>query len=638
MSRTPWFTLGLFALIVAGAALLHAAGIATRAAPAAKTFDVDAADYSFAPNAMAAEAGEDITVNLKNVGQRRHDIVFELDNNRVEASSQIMGGETTSMSFKAPAAPGEYVFYCSVGQHRAMGMEGKLKIAAPTPQPKTFDVDAAEYSFAPNALAAKTDEDITVNLKNVGQRRHDIVFELDNNRVEASSQIMGGETTSMSFKAPAAPGEYVFYCSVGQHRAMGMEGKLTITGLLPLTTITGLNNPHGLSAGPDGSLLVGEGGTGVPQPGMFAPGNADGRVQRISLADDADRTVVIADLTNSIDPGGGIVGANHALRWGAGGPATGTASVVLVAQSGGPGQAQPEDAAKILKVEGGQSTVLADPLDFERKHNPGGETGETGIDSNPWRLVPGPGGMIYIPDAGANDVLKMDPATGELSTYAVFGLINDNDPTPTGMAFDPGRPGVAYVAQLAFAVPPAPVGQIRRLEDKNEDGDALDEGENTVLVDGLLTPTDLAFGPGGYLFVTEIAPSTLGRIDPACLAAAMPCQAADARTVVTSELFGASGLAFDAAGNALVATNDALPPGRPSANASNQIRRLPAASLVPEVPPTATPATPAPTTPTPATATPTTPAGPTTTPEITPTPGGKRFIFLPLAVLRESLR
>jgi plastocyanin len=635
MNRTPWFTLGM---IAAGAALI-ATGLATQAAPQAKTIDVDASEYKFVPGAMDAESGESLTINLKNVGARPHDIVFELDGARVERTSVIMGGQAEGITFLAPAAIGEYVFYCSVGQHRSLGMEGKLTVTN-----AAVTIDAADYSFTPNQIEATTGADITVNLKNVGARLHDIVFELDNSRVEASSQIMGGQATTMTFKAPAVVGEYVFYCSVGQHRALGMEGKLKITGgaVLPLTPITDLNNPHGLSTNPDGTILVSEGGTGEPKPGMFTPGNADGRVQSITLADATERTLIIENMTNSIDPGAGIVGANHAIRWGLSGPATGTASVVLVAQSGGPGQARPEDAAKILKVADGQTSVLADPLDYERTNNPGGEPEAAGIDSNPWRLIPGPDNMIYIPDAGANDVLKLDPSTGALSTYAIFATINGNDAIPTGMAFDPARPGVSYVAQLAFAMPPAPSGQIRRLEDKNSDGDALDEGENTLLVDGLLNPTDLAFSPSGHLFVTEIAASTLGRIDPTCLTAATPCQATAARTVVAADLYGASALAFDASGNALVATNATLPSGGTSTNASNQITRLPASSLIPGVEPTSTPATATPATATPDPATPTpTRQEPTPTQQATPTPTpindhGK--IYLPMAAKGANLR
>ena len=53
---------------------------------------------------------------------------------------------------------------------------------------------------------------------------------MENGRVAASQRIKGGETDVLGFAAPAEPGEYVFYCSVGNHRSRGMEGKLIVTG------------------------------------------------------------------------------------------------------------------------------------------------------------------------------------------------------------------------------------------------------------------------------------------------------------------------------------------------------------------------------------------------------------------------
>jgi len=38
-----------------------------------------------------------------------------------------------------------------------------------------------------------------------------------------------GHEATIEFVAPLKPGEYVYYCSVPQHRGFGMEGKLTVT-------------------------------------------------------------------------------------------------------------------------------------------------------------------------------------------------------------------------------------------------------------------------------------------------------------------------------------------------------------------------------------------------------------------------
>jgi plastocyanin len=45
----------------------------------------------------------------------------------------------------------------------------------------------------------------------------------------ASDNIGSGETTTFDFTAPLEAGEYVFYCSIGDHRDRGMEGTLSVT-------------------------------------------------------------------------------------------------------------------------------------------------------------------------------------------------------------------------------------------------------------------------------------------------------------------------------------------------------------------------------------------------------------------------
>jgi azurin len=40
--------------------------------------------------------------------------------------------------------------------------------------------------------------------------------------------VGAGETTEVTFKAPTAPGKYVYLCSFPGHYAMGMKGVLTV--------------------------------------------------------------------------------------------------------------------------------------------------------------------------------------------------------------------------------------------------------------------------------------------------------------------------------------------------------------------------------------------------------------------------
>jgi glucose/arabinose dehydrogenase/plastocyanin len=229
------------------------------ATPSGRRVDIKAADYSFAPNTVAAAAGEDLYIVLENIGQRLHDIVFELDGGRVVSSTRITTGQTSSVGFLAPQQPNTYIFYCSVGNHRAMGMEGTLVVGgepqvSPTPTTATtavptiattavpttpttptatpsgrrVDVKAADFTFTPSTITAAEGEDLNFVLENVGQRLHDIVFELDGGRVETSDRVMAGQTTSIDFLAPTTAGRYVYFCSVGNHRAQGMVGTLVV--------------------------------------------------------------------------------------------------------------------------------------------------------------------------------------------------------------------------------------------------------------------------------------------------------------------------------------------------------------------------------------------------------------------------
>ena len=86
-----------------------------------KTFEVDGGNYFFKPNTLSVNKGDTVTINFKNVGGM-HD--FKID--AFNASTQrISTGAQESITFVADKS-GSFEFYCSVGQHRQMGMTGTL--------------------------------------------------------------------------------------------------------------------------------------------------------------------------------------------------------------------------------------------------------------------------------------------------------------------------------------------------------------------------------------------------------------------------------------------------------------------------------------------------------------------------------
>ena len=98
--------------------------------------------------------------------------------------------------------------------------------SSPAGQTQTLAVDSVDFGFElPDGdLAAGTYE---ITLTNTGNATHDLVVERDGEDVAESEQIGPGE--SSTFEVTLEAGDYVFYCSVGNHRQMGMEVPVTVT-------------------------------------------------------------------------------------------------------------------------------------------------------------------------------------------------------------------------------------------------------------------------------------------------------------------------------------------------------------------------------------------------------------------------
>lgn len=88
-----------------------------------------------------------------------------------------------------------------------------------------YTLNLENFSFTPNVMEAKAGETLTVKIVNVGGFHDFVIDELG----VKSKQLAEGESELIEIMIPAdATGEYEFYCSVGNHRAQGMFGTLTI--------------------------------------------------------------------------------------------------------------------------------------------------------------------------------------------------------------------------------------------------------------------------------------------------------------------------------------------------------------------------------------------------------------------------
>ena len=82
--------------------------------------------------------------------------------------------------------------------------------------------------FDPTALSVPASSlvHVTFNNKDLLPVQHNWVVE----KVGAQSDtIASGEQSTFDFTAPATPGDFAFFCSIGDHRDRGMEGILTVT-------------------------------------------------------------------------------------------------------------------------------------------------------------------------------------------------------------------------------------------------------------------------------------------------------------------------------------------------------------------------------------------------------------------------
>lgn len=85
-------------------------------------YAVEMDEYSYSPADIQVESGETIQVKLTNTGNMVHDFVIdELNVN----SGLLSPGEEKTITITGGDA-GSYSFYCSVGRHRQLGMEGTL--------------------------------------------------------------------------------------------------------------------------------------------------------------------------------------------------------------------------------------------------------------------------------------------------------------------------------------------------------------------------------------------------------------------------------------------------------------------------------------------------------------------------------
>ncbi|GGR36620.1 ScyD/ScyE family protein [Deinococcus ruber] len=338
---------------------------------------------------------------------------------------------------------------------------------------------------------------------------------------------------------------------------------LSACGLTPVQTTPAaglvvadhLNSPQGVFLSSDGALYITDSGTGGPDT-YTVPGGPDGggpttahtgmTAAVIRVSPSGQRSTVA--LVPSEREGTDTSGASRLTELG------GQMYVSSGHWIAGASIQQPAHVGTLVRL-GATLTDVGNLWAYESTNDPD----KQGADSHPYALAAGPDGQLWVADAGGNDLLRVDPATGTVSLVTVFDPVaNVNPPAntppvsqavPTGIAFL--NDGSAYVSLLpGYPFLPGAGKVVRVAQDSSRSDYAT----------GLTTVTDLRAGPDGNLYAVELG--TFGAMGPTPgTGAIVRIKAGGVKETVLTGLNTPTSITFNAQGDAFLTVNGAAAPG-----------------------------------------------------------------------------
>ena len=270
-------------------------------------------------------------------------------------------------------------------------------------------------------------------------------------------------------------------------------GSATAAEFAPKVVVSGLNNPRGMTFGPDGALYIAEAGK-LETPGPDTPSLTTratfyyGESGAITRWEPGSISQVLSGLPSLYSPAISEVTGVHDVGFDAAGNLYYTIGLgANPAQRTGPELNQFGHLMR-LPAGGGAPESVADIAGYEGANNPAGGP----IDSNPFKLSVHSGGVL-VADAGANAILNVsfDGTIDVVSTLLDLPVGTDAVPTSVALS-DVGEVFISQLTGAPFTKGSAGVFRV--------DGAGL-----TEIGAGFTNVVDLAYGPDGWLYVLEMA-------------------------------------------------------------------------------------------------------------------------------------
>jgi hypothetical protein len=311
------------------------------------------------------------------------------------------------------------------------------------------------------------------------------------------------------------------------------------------TVATGLDNPRGLTFGPDGSLYVAESGRGGEGPCLPGPEGTDvcfGTSGAITRVRHGRQSRIIEGLPSTAEADGSSATGPSDVAIRGGLYFTVGLGADPARRADLPTEGQEGLGWLLRRRDRTGSTQVADIAGFEADANPDG-----GLpDSNPNSVV-ATGRSKYVADAGGNSLVRVD-RRGRLSTVAVFpdrmvdapeflglppGTQIPMQSVPTSVVRGPD--GALYVGELTGFPFEQGSARVHRV---------VPGRPPTVVAEGFTNIIDIAFDRRGRLYVLVIDANGLAT-PPDLEGALIKVRRDGSQEVVMDEgLFGPGGLAL----------------------------------------------------------------------------------------------